>query len=691
MRCGTAVESGVGPREWDGVEAAYDTACLANPRVNAGGVSGDEILDGASPREGVAHEGTGFGGDVGPQRSRPPVAVNGQGLLLPLLSTATASSVALLLYLLRKPRAATEQKKKRTLRRSANSASLAEQMRNPELCRAMPARHLVHNSDILQSSEGSEATFALSETVEQIDYFISHSWRTDAKKKERALYYYFYAKPVLAYSALIFAIYLWLLFLDPDSFTLVKWHYPVSGHAGREDWTPGDGAVAQEEPDIPPNTNYLKFGCSVLFMPFVLVLNYYLIPYLPGQLDGGKPMCFLDKCCISQTDEELKQKSITQLGSYIAKSKRMAIVLDDTYCSRLWTTFELAAFCSTHSLDKLDLLPVDLPSTVHSLMWFHIVASVAVVFGWAFTCGHELVATWLNDTLGQSLSAGGGGDHAAELVLIYWLAVSVIISLVYLFPARVLFDTVEENQKLLTTLHKQLAQFECKKLQCAVESDRAIVEGFIVQKFGDLEKFDTFVKTAVAEAVLGQGGSRKSLFLGYREGLIGEMAHMWLILEPVVVCLAEGYFLGSASASGGQNALSGEDITNARTMLPHMLMGGAMSIFVVDFFGMLLVEFVMRRLPSASAGGGGSNGRRYASFVDHGESTLSSTPSKPKTRSPEENAVRRRYICGIAVGFAMMHGVGNGFFWTPIVAAETKWPLALALLAYVAGMLAGGS
>ena len=75
-------------------------------------------------------------------------------------------------------------------------------------------------------------------------------------------------------------------------------------------------------------------------MPFLVAALFLAAPSLvPTWLVRriGRGMCFLDKCSISQTDMQLKQSSIKQLGGYIACSKRFLMVMEPGYVTRLCT------------------------------------------------------------------------------------------------------------------------------------------------------------------------------------------------------------------------------------------------------------------------------------------------------------------------------------------------------------------
>eukprot|EP00929_Paragymnodinium_shiwhaense_P090727 TRINITY_DN50868_c0_g1_i2.p1 TRINITY_DN50868_c0_g1~~TRINITY_DN50868_c0_g1_i2.p1 ORF type:complete len:581 (+),score=40.05 TRINITY_DN50868_c0_g1_i2:263-1744(+) len=73
-------------------------------------------------------------------------------------------------------------------------------------------------------------------------------------------------------------------------------------------------------------------------------------------------LLFVDKLCIAQHDEELKSHGILGLGGFLKISQRLVVLWSPTYFSRLWCTFELAAwFRYENSLSSVLFVPVEIP------------------------------------------------------------------------------------------------------------------------------------------------------------------------------------------------------------------------------------------------------------------------------------------------------------------------------------------
>jgi hypothetical protein len=65
---------------------------------------------------------------------------------------------------------------------------------------------------------------------------------------------------------------------------------------------------------------------------------------------------FLDRICISSTNERLKAEAIFSLAGLLKHSDSMLILWDPTWTERLWCLFELAAFLQSKKDQKKQLL-----------------------------------------------------------------------------------------------------------------------------------------------------------------------------------------------------------------------------------------------------------------------------------------------------------------------------------------------
>eukprot|EP00928_Gymnodinium_smaydae_P076435 TRINITY_DN59467_c0_g1_i1.p1 TRINITY_DN59467_c0_g1~~TRINITY_DN59467_c0_g1_i1.p1 ORF type:complete len:499 (-),score=27.10 TRINITY_DN59467_c0_g1_i1:99-1595(-) len=184
----------------------------------------------------------------------------------------------------------------------------------------------VHNilwkcGSIFASSNGTAATYQLSEQVPYISYFISHNWSVPRWKKFMALTFYFNGPDAFAASALSL---LCIVFAS---------RYGV----------------------LPPN----NFGwCRIVCIPmFALVLM--LGSDFKALIRRTGPLVFLDKTCIHQENRELQRLGIEKLGAFIHKSDHMLVLHTDIYSQKLWTVYELACFLSYRNVDDMTMLPIN--------------------------------------------------------------------------------------------------------------------------------------------------------------------------------------------------------------------------------------------------------------------------------------------------------------------------------------------
>lgn len=69
-------------------------------------------------------------------------------------------------------------------------------------------------------------------------------------------------------------------------------------------------------------------------------------------------MVFMDKLCIAQHDERLKEAGILGLAAFLKCSKRLTILWSPRYFARLWCTFEVATFLNQGQAERIDIIPV---------------------------------------------------------------------------------------------------------------------------------------------------------------------------------------------------------------------------------------------------------------------------------------------------------------------------------------------
>jgi hypothetical protein len=202
-----------------------------------------------------------------------------------------------------------------------------------------------------KSSEGNAKQHDLSQSVDECATFISHSWSDSWWIKASMLRNHLF---LMEYDSVILVLgFVACTQALPMSFLLQNVATPVLSF-------------------LPL---YIVLF-SMAFASFRAHLSGVCIPSTwgpwPKQLDSENSV-WLDKVCIDQTNMDTKQKGIANLALYLLRCRRMTIMLGETYFTRLWTTFELAAYCYVHQNNlayRLEFLSFKWATTWNFLLMF---------------------------------------------------------------------------------------------------------------------------------------------------------------------------------------------------------------------------------------------------------------------------------------------------------------------------------
>lgn len=194
--------------------------------------------------------------------------------------------------------------------------------------------------------EDPNGTFALSQQVLTLDYFCSHSWTTSRWLKYIALLVHFnlgralIACLLVSFSCLF--VQLWFREYTPSW----SWYeYPIN-----PDMAKGLGPLGAE----------------------ILIPLVFVVVLCTAHRASPLRSLFLDIACIRQDSDAAKAEGIAALGAVLDRSERMLVLCDANYFSRLWCTFELAAYTKRAGAARIDLLPLH-----ESLVLIGLVADLA--------------------------------------------------------------------------------------------------------------------------------------------------------------------------------------------------------------------------------------------------------------------------------------------------------------------------
>ena len=121
--------------------------------------------------------------------------------------------------------------------------------------------------------------------------------------------------------------------------------------------------------EVLPNYSWLVSIGYLTFAEFFLFWQHI------RDIFWAPKLAFLDKLCIPQDDEEVKEKCILGLAGFLQRSGKLLILFSDSYIGRLWCIYEITAFMRMHSSQvhiEMQTVPVVLPLLIllHAAWWF---------------------------------------------------------------------------------------------------------------------------------------------------------------------------------------------------------------------------------------------------------------------------------------------------------------------------------
>eukprot|EP00438_Fugacium_kawagutii_P004008 Skav228104 [mRNA] locus=scaffold4074:132642:134009:+ [translate_table: standard] len=343
--------------------------------------------------------------------------------------------------------------------------------------------------------EQAENLYRKSCQVGKLDYFISHCWKDERFAKVIALYIHQNLVVAMVMSTVV------ALALA----ALTRWKVlPVKQG--------GDGNFIDHFPWA------LCGGMTVFF--YVLFTWHHLSFMVKPRI------YFLDKFCVHQGDDDLKQQGVQSFAGFVARSDHMLLLWSTQYFTRLWCTLELAALVKSRHMETeklpLEILPLQL-AKLSFFTWVTVFLIYAV--------------NQINRVLGQPLPD------------LYILGGAVLLG------GFVLIRTLRLYARDRKAMHHQMETFSVQEAQCSDERDRRWVERSMLRWFADLELCNLHIRQAVreqAEKGLGPVGhiSTRLVLPVFLVNLFNELDYMaggyyeWGYRVPIAAAGFAAFILG---------------------------------------------------------------------------------------------------------------------------------------------------
>ncbi|CAE7655663.1 unnamed protein product [Symbiodinium sp. CCMP2456] len=371
----------------------------------------------------------------------------------------------------------------------------------PEILRGVPVWKLLRYLPSAWLREKLDDLHGLSQQAMQFDQFWSHSWRGSAWTKYTNMLYLHNCMPASIAGTLSASVACGLV---------------SAGFLGaRQGWCILFGLVA---------------FCTALLL------------WRPRKL------VFLDIACIHQTDEDRKGEAIISMGAFLKQSTSMLVLWDPTWVTRLWCTFEVAAFLHSRSPGcKVDLQiipPLLGPALLGCEMLF---------------CVLGVVYVYIESSLASSDEAS---DEAIVVGELYILLVG-ILGLLFGFVTHAL----RGHARSVDTLQEQLRCFKVEHARSACCDhghddmslcDREIILECIAAWYKSLDSFEMQVQTEVRMAIIDQLAYKA---FSYQRTLQVFTPYVWIRL---------GYAASNASDPSRQVVDIAQTLTYFLAIIPMM-------------------------------------------------------------------------------------------------------------------------
>lgn len=286
-----------------------------------------------------------------------------------------------------------------------------------------------------------------SQQVEEMEYFLSHTWQTKGWKKVLTLTFRFgLISGWVCFS--IMAVFVAILCLSNVLPALGI--YPM---------------VGMHEASLPYGPWFF-----VTLLP-TWWLGLALWPSLKC-LWGKQKDCFLDVVCIDQCDKDRMLKGIYGLGYFLKKSKNLVILWSPPQFSRKWCVYEIAAYFGINKTGKVLMYPLFMEQVV-------ILVQIIQFSGALMTC----MALLTKD------------EEAKQVIILMRGLQSWLCMIIFGHCARKVMR--EKDQ-----LRQALANFDIHKAECREQKDADYIHGAVKEWYGSEDAFNQYVRGEFREDIL---------------------------------------------------------------------------------------------------------------------------------------------------------------------------------------------
>ena len=272
----------------------------------------------------------------------------------------------------------------------------------------------------------------------EVDYFISHSWSCPRWKKFLAMCHHLNYHKALACSGVAAFLAIMLMILTAGG---------LSEIAG-----------------LPRRLVYL----SCVGWP----IGAFLFAYLFGHLLGNtiNTSFWFDQVCVNQEDSLVKVQTLRAIPAFIAQSRQLLLLWDDSLFERLWCNYELAVHAKTSKTSQADAFKiVPMWQPMWTLTW---------LFSWSGVS--FLYFMFFFDTQLPEFDA----SSQVSLFMSVW-NMCLIPPFAFLLPSipfsRFCFQKLEQHKSMLD----QMSTFDIRNAKCTLESDRNILMEQVLSLFDE--------------------------------------------------------------------------------------------------------------------------------------------------------------------------------------------------------------